>query len=319
MGSRSLKKGNSLLRQEREVGFGLIQAEKAQGCTIPIRVWCAHLDMTVSGYHAFVKRPEGTRVQENVVLLKHIEDLFEDSKHTYGAPRITAALRDEGFEVSRKRVARLMHKQGLHATIPRAFVKTTDSNHDNPTFANVIDRNFEVDAPNTLWLTDITYIHTTDGFLYLAAVMDAFSRKIIGYSIEDHMETSLCEEALQMALRNRKKHIKLIHHSDRGSQYTSHRYQKLLEEAEITCSMSRVGQCWDNAMMESFFGTLKKERIYRMPLMTKAFMKQDITQWIETWYNSRRIHSKIGYKSPMGFEAEYKNQHHRQELNRMVA
>jgi transposase InsO family protein len=285
--------------------FAFIDAERAVSVEIPLRIYCRVLHVTRAGYWAWKRRKPGHRLCEDQRMGDHIEKIFDESGESYGSHRMHQHLQKESFIVGRRRVARLMRDRGLFAQIPKKYVKTTDSNHNNPVAPNVLDRQFHVCEPNTLWLTDISYIPTTQGFLYIAAIMDAFSRRVIGYAIDDHMRVDLCESALAMALRNRCVTQGLMHHSDRGSQYTSGSYQDTLKKLGIVCSMSRRAQCWDNAMMESFFGRLKNEHLYKLPLRSKQDTKIRTQRWIELWYNNRRVHTSLGGLSPMEFEEMY--------------
>ena len=233
----------------------------------------------------------------------NIRRIHWGSHKRYGSPRVCATLRAEGQRVSRRRVAKLMRINNLHAIGKRRFcITTTDSRHNLPIAPNVIDRNFGALAPNEKWLADITYIFTAEGWLYLAAVLDLYSRKIVGWAMRDHMRTELPLAALTMAVQRQRPEPGLIHHSDRGSQYASHDYQKALIAADITPSMSRKGNCWDNAPMESFFHTLKTELVHHKNYATKEDAKRDLFQYIEGFYNRQRIHSAIGYLTPEQME-----------------
>ncbi len=286
--------------------FAFIDAERAPSRRIPLALYCRVMEVTEGGYWAWKGRGRCHRAEEDHKLGHRIKELFEESGGSYGALRMQLHLSKEGYTVGRRRVTRLMRERGYSAQTPRKWCQTTDSAHSHPIANNVVNRKFTVSGPNKLWLTDISYIATTEGWLYIAAVLDAFSRRVIGYAIADHMETSLCEDALRMALQNRSKEDGLVHHSDRGSQYASRYYQTLLDQNNITCSMSRRANCWDNAMMESFFGRLKNEHIYSLPMRSKLRTKQRTIQWIETWYNHKRVHTSLNQGfSPMEFENHY--------------
>ena len=236
-------------------------------------------------------------------LLQDIRRIHWDHGKRYGSPRVHATLQDEGRKVSRKRVEKLMRCNDLHAiTKRRVRVVTTDSKHNLPVAPNVLDRNFAALAPNEKWLADITYIPTDEGWLYLASILDLYSRKIVGWAMRDHMRTELPLAALMMALQQQRPKPGLIHHSDRGSQYASGDYQQTLITAGITPSMSRKGNCWDNAPMESFFHTLKTEHVHHRHYATKEDAKRDLFQYIEAYYNRTRIHSAIGYLTPLQME-----------------
>ncbi len=235
-----------------------------------------------------------------------IKQIHQASRQSYGSPRIHSALVAKGFQVGRKRVVRLMAKLGIGARPKRKFKATTDSEHDSPIAKNVLNRDFTTTEPDRAWVADMTYIWTTEGWLYLAVIIDLFSRRVVGWSMADHMRTELVLTALDAALGQRiPSQAGLVFHSDRGSQYASGDYQVALLKADITCSMSRRANCWDNAVAESFFGTLKIELIYPRIFSTKAIARTIIAEWIEVFYNRQRIHSTIGYLSPVQFEQDY--------------
>src|SRR5690554_4276791 len=217
---------------------------------------CEVLGVSTSGYYGWRKRPLSKRQQENLVLLEEIKVVYERSRKTYGSPRIHRVLKDDGRVVGRNRVAKLMRENGIQAIQKRKSMRTTDSNHGFAVAENLLNREFHADAPNQVWLADITYINTQQGWLYLAAVLDVYSRKIVGWAMDETMSRKLCMDAIDMAVLNRAPGEGLLHHSDRGSQYASGDYQQRLDDYKMICSMSRKGNCWDNAPMESFFGTL---------------------------------------------------------------
>lgn len=260
------------------------------------------MQVSVSGFYAWRGRPECRRSREDRRLLAHIKSSFAESDQTYGSPRIYRDLQEEGIICGKRRVAKLMRQSGLRAQLPKRFVVTTDSKHALPVADNVLDRQFEAVAADTRWAADITYVWTRQGWLYLSVVLDLFSRKAVGWSMQSTLERGLVQDALSMALLQRRPAEGLLCHSDRGSQYASRDYQALLKESGITCSMSRKGNCWDNAPVESFFSTLKRERIHRRQYETRAEARADIFQYIELWYNRRRRHSSLGYLSPEEFE-----------------
>lgn len=237
-----------------------------------------------------------------------IKVTHEQSERTYGSPRIFCALKEKGIECSENRVARLMRENDIRVKRARLFRVTTDSGHKLPVADNVLDRQFEPDAPNQVWAADITYIWTHEGWLYLAVLMDLFSRRIVGYAMEKRINRELVTDALKMALGLRRPGSGLLHHSDRGSQYASGDFQALLSGAGILCSMSRKGNCWDNAPMESFFATLKRERIHHRRYATRAEARSDIFSYIEAWYNRKRLHSSLGYCSPVQYEMKMEQQ-----------
>lgn len=279
--------------------FRFIEAEKA---LYPIRLLCRCLAVSRSGYYAWRRRPVSARIKQDARLRVEIAASHAASRRTYGSPRILRDLREEGHRVSRKRVARLMRELGLEGRRKRRFRATTDSQHRFPVAPNVLMRDFDVEAPNTVWLTDITYLATLEGWLYLAVILDLFSRRVVGYAMSERIDRALVLEALRKALVQRSGTRDLIHHSDRGSQYASHDYRDALDQAGITCSMSRRGDCWDNAVAESFFGTLKMELLYELPLQTRSATRSAVVDYIETFYNVRRRHSSLDYRSPLEFE-----------------
>ncbi len=279
--------------------FCFIEAEKAY---YPVRLLCRCLAVSRSGFYAWQKRPVSARARQDARLKIEIAVSHSASRRTYGSPRIERDLRQEGHHVSRKRVARLMRELGLEGRRKRRFRATTDSNHQFPVAPNILMRDFDVDAPNTAWVTDITYIATLEGWLYLAAILDLFSRRVVGYAMSERVDRELVLEALRGALVLRPGARDLVHHSDRGSQYASHDYRGALDQAGIMCSMSRRGNCWDNAVAESFFGTLKVELLYELPLQTRNATRSAVSDYIETFYNVRRRHSSLDYQSPVEFE-----------------
>lgn len=279
--------------------FAFIDSEKA---AYPLRLLCRVLRVSKSGYYAWLRRDPSDRALEDEKIRPKVVEAFELGRGAYGSIRIRRELVDQGFEIGRRRVARLMAEMGLSGLPARKFQTTTDSNHDKPVAANVLDRDFKATRPNEKWVTDITYIWTAEGWLYLATMIDLYSRRVVGWSTGESLETSLCLKALSMALGHRKKIKGLTHHSDRGVQYASEDYQEALKARGIECSMSRRANCWDNAVAESFFGTLKTELIYRRPWLTRESAREAIGEYIEVFYNRIRRHSTIGYVSPAKFE-----------------
>jgi len=235
-------------------------------------------------------------------LLQRIRSIYEQKKHRYGSPRITAELRDEGFSCSKNRVARLMRKQGITARTRRRFRVLTNSNHKLPVAKNLVEMRFNPQRANNLWTSDITYIWTREGWLYLSVVLDLWSRSVISWRADRNMDENLVIKALEKAIRDRQPGNELILHSDRGSQYASQRLRQILKENNITQSMSSKGNCYDNAPTESFFSTLKRELIYREKYRTREEAKQSLFEYIEVFYNRQRRHSSLGYLSPMQFE-----------------
>src|SRR5689334_4861160 len=266
---------------------------------------CRVLEVSISGYYQWRKRPLSAHAQENEQLATQIQQIYNDNRRLYGSRRVTAALHQRGWRCNRKRVARLMRLQQLRGCERRKRrMVTTRTDADRPVAANLLQQDFSATAPNQTWLADITYVPTQEGFLYLASLEDVFSRKIVGWAMDEHMETALVEQALQMALTNRPHITALVHHSDRGSQYTSLAYGALLQQQGITASMSASGNCYDNAMKESFWATLKSECVVQ-PFATRAQARTAIFEYIEGFYNRQRLHSSLGYLSPDDFEHLY--------------
>jgi putative transposase len=270
----------------------------------PVGRMCAVLGVSRSGYYAWRERPLSERKQSNTRLLLHIRAVYHASRRTYGSRRVYHELREQGIPCSRQRIARLMRQDGLRAVQRQRYKQTTRPNPRLPVAPNVLNRDFTAQRPNQKWVADFTYIPTAQGWLYLATVMDVFSRQIVGWSMSERQQTALVEDALQMALARRCPQTGLLHHSDRGSQYASHDYQKLLAKEHIQVSMSRSGNCYDNAMMESFFATLKTEWVDHR-YATRAEARSAIFDYIERWYNRRRRHSSLGYLSPAVFEQRF--------------
>ena len=268
-----------------------------------IKDLCEALEVSRSGYHAFCHRGKSQRLEENVRILQEMEAVFLSSRKTYGSPRIKAALNQAGFVCGKNRVARLMREHGLCAVKKRRYrPRTTDSKHDHPIARNHWAEQKPAVRPNEVWLADITYVDTQEGWLYLAGVMDACSRKIVGWGMDQQMPTELTSGAFQQAVDRQNPLEGLLHHSDRGSQYASTEYRKLLEDHGVLASMSRAGNCYDNAMMESFWGTLKTECFQGVVPETRQQARQMIFEYIEMFYNRVRLHSSLGYQSPVDFE-----------------
>ena len=282
--------------------FAFIAAEKASS---PVTVLCKVLGVSRSGFYAWEERGPSTRSVEDERLAVRIAAIHKASGNTYGSPRVHDELADEGVFVSRKRVARLMAELGLESVRKRRFKATTDSNHALPVAENVLDRKFDVDAPDVAWVTDITYVWTSEGWLYLAAILDLFSRRVVGFAMSERIDRALVLEALRVAVGRRAPNAGLLHHSDRGSQYASGDYQDALDDLGVVCSMSRKGNCWDNAVAESFFATLKTECVYPRRFATKREAREVIFDFIEGFYNPRRRHSTLGYLSPAEFELKF--------------
>lgn len=281
--------------------FRFIDAEKA---CFPVATMCRVLKVTCGGYYAWRKRPESTRACRNRALLGEIQATHTASRGTYGSPRVHRELVAQGSAVGRHRVARLMHQAGIKARSKRRFRKTTQSDHANPIVPNLLERQFAVEAPDRAWVTDITYIWTDAGWLYLAVVLDLYSRRVVGWAMSTLIDEALTLSALRMALTNRAPGDQLVHHSDRGSQYAAKKYRELLEARGVARSMSRKGDCWDNAVAESFFATLKVELVYRRAFRSRDDARRAIFEYIEGFYNRVRRHSYLGYVSPETFETE---------------
>jgi putative transposase len=269
---------------------------------------CKTLCVSRSGYYKWVqeKANENSYQKRRKALLARILWLFLDSQKRYGSPKITKLLQREGWIVSERLVGKLMKENGLRSCVSKKFrVTTTDSNHTQPIAPNVLNQNFTTTAPNKVWVTDITYVPCREGRLYLASVMDLFTRKIVGWKLADRMTTDLVLAALDQAYKALKPSEGLIHHSDRGSQYASEEYRAKLQQYHMQASMSRKGNCYDNACIESFHSVLKKEFIYCTKFRTKAQAQQEMFEYIELFYNRKRIHGSLGYLSPDRFEALY--------------
>jgi putative transposase len=282
------------------VKFAFIQAEKAKH---DVALLCEVLEVSRQGYYAWLDRKPCQRKLTDEVLRRSIHRAFAESGARYGAPRVQQALQADGQATSRKRVARLMRQEGLVARHRRRFVHTTDSRHGFAVAPNLVNRDFAPDEPNRVWATDITYIHTKKGWLYLAVVLDLFSRRVVGWSMQPYLDRRLVLAALFMAIDARRPAPgALVHHSDRGVQYACDDYRQALADAEIAVSMSRKGDCWDNAVVESFFSTLKQELVYRTTFADHDAARAALFHYIETFYNRRRLHSSLGYLSPVEYE-----------------
>jgi transposase InsO family protein len=281
------------------VRFRGIEAEKAN---YSVGMMCRLLEVSRSGFYAWRKRPESRRRIRDRALTVRIRAVHAESRRTYGSPRITAELRDAGESVARKRVARLMREQGLIGRRRRRYVCTTNSAHSWPVAANVLARRFSVGKGAHGWVGDITYLATTQGWVYLAVLLDLASRAVVGWAIGDKADASLAIAALDMAVARRKPPS--LHHSDRGTQYACDQYQLALRHHAIDCSMSRTGNCWDNAVAESFFSTLKAECVDGQVFGSLDQARAQIFDYVECFYNRRRRHSSLGYRSPAAYERE---------------
>ena len=264
---------------------------------------CKTLKVSKSGYYYWCKRSISKREKENNKLLQEILAIYDRSNGTYGSPRIQEELYHLGYKVSRPRVARIMKKNNIQSKVRKKWIVTTDSKHNNPIAPNLLNRNFTVDSPAQVWVSDLTYLKTKEGWLYLTVVIDLFDRKVIGWALSSTMKaTQTSIEALKMALSNRNKSENLIFHSDRGVQYTCSDFTEIITEKNITQSMSRKGNCWDNAVAESFFKTVKTESIYRHNFKSKREARIEVFKYIEIWYNRKRRHSTLNYATPLEIE-----------------
>jgi len=281
------------------VRFAFIATEKAR---YPVALMCRLLAVSRAGFYAWRQRPMAARTRQDQVLAVAVATIYAEHHGRYGSPRVQIELRERGQRSGRKRVARLMRVQDLRARPRRRYRTTTDSRHGLPVRPNLLARRFAVAQPNTAWVTDMTYLWTPQGWLYLAVIIDLFSRRVVGWSMSERIDRQLALDALRMALAQRRPHRGLIHHSDRGSQYASEDYQHLLAKHGLRGSMSRRGDCWDNAVAESFFASLKLELVYQVQWQTRAEARTAIFEYLEMFYNRRRRHSSLGYLSPVEFE-----------------
>jgi putative transposase len=280
------------------VKFGFVATHRG---TWPVDVLCEGLGISRSGFYAWRRRPPSVRARTDAAILQTIRASFVLSDATYGARRMIDEVRDAGHVCGRQRVARLMRGAALRAR-PRRRALPQDRGVRAVIAPNVLDRTFTATAPNQKWVADFTYLWTSEGWLYVAAVLDLFSRRVVGWSMQTAMTSQLVTDALMMAVWRRGPAPTLLHHSDQGSQYTSEEFQRQLESLGVTCSMSRSGNCWDNAVMESFFSTMKTERCHRKHYPTRQAARADVFDYIERFYNPTRRHSTLGNKSPINFE-----------------
>lgn len=284
--------------------FAFIAAHTAE---FHVTTMCRVLRVKKASYYAWVTRPPSARAMDDAQLAETIKAIHGTSRRTYGSPRVHEELKAQGHQVGEKRVARIMQEDGLRAKTPRRFRVTTDSTHAHPIAPNVLDRQFAVAPaapPDRVWVGDITYLTTREGWLYLAVVLDLASRRVTGWAMRHTLEGALTRDALTMALAGRQPEPGLLHHSDRGSQYAAGEYQELLAAHAMECSMSRVGDCWDNAVAESFFATLKRELADDADWATREEARTAVFEYIEVWYNQQRRHSSLGYLSPAAFEEQ---------------
>ena len=268
----------------------------------PIQAMCRVLGVSRSGYYAWQKRAPSQRARENADMTTIIKDLHQKSGGTYGSPRLHQALIKLGWRCGRHRVARLMKKHGLEGRTLRRYKQTTVADPERSVLPDLIHRDFSATEPNQRWVADVTYLATREGWLYLAAVMDLYSRSIVGWAMQPYMTAELVCDALRMGVSNRHPSADLIHHSDRGSQYTSQMFQNLLTDLHMRPSVGRTGDCYDNAAMESFFATLKRECVNQRVFDSRRQAKSEVFKYIEVFYNRQRLHSTLGYLSPLEFE-----------------
>jgi transposase InsO family protein len=285
------------------VKFSFIHAEKA---CFSVAAMCRLLGVTRQGYYAFAKRPPSMRALEEERLRERLKQLHVESRQTYGSPRMLRALRAEGMRVSKRRIERALRALELRVTLRRRFRRTTQSDPSHTPASNVLDRNFKASRPNERWVTDITYLWTQQGWCYFAAILDLFSRTVVGWALDRTLSTTLPVRALDMAIKRRRPSPGLLHHSDRGCQYTSAEYRHILAQLGVTVSMSRKGNCWDNAVAESFFATLKTELFYRRSWTSMEELHSALFEYIEVFYNRKRLHSALNYRTPSDVEAGFK-------------
>lgn len=269
-----------------------------------VALMCRVLGVSRSGYYGWRDRPPSDRAQADVRLAADVRRVFDEHKGRAGAPRIAKQLRTEGRRVGKNRIARVMQGEGLRANAARKYKATTNSNHKLPVAPNLLEQDFTASAPNRKWVSDITYVATDEGWLYVAVVLDLYSRLVVGWSMSERMTTKLVADALTMAIWRRKMPTGVIVHSDRGSQYCAHVYQRLLQNNQMICSMSKKGDCYDNAAMESWNHSLKVEAIHGERFTTREMAREQVFEYIEVYYNRKRLHSTLGYLSPESFEAQ---------------
>jgi len=274
--------------------------------SFPVTTMCEVLGVSKSGFHSWIKRDHDKKARRRAMLVAAIREIYDEGRGTYGSPRILRGLQKRGIKCCKDTLEKLMRTLGIRAKTKKKFKVTTDSNHNLPVAPNLVGRAFDATAtaPNTLWLADITYIQTDEGWLYLAAILDAHTRKIVGWSMDERMTKKLVLDALEMAYKRQNPGCGLVHHSDRGSQYASAAYQRRLLSYQMIASMSRKGDCWDNAPMESFFHTLKTEHVFFEKFATRAQARRSIFEWIAVFYNRKRMHSSLGYETPECYERQ---------------
>lgn len=282
--------------------FSFIRAEKA---SFPLAALCRALGVSRQGYYAFAHRPPSRRVLEEARLCEAIREIFVESGETYGSPRVHRELGLRGIRTSKRRVERAMRGMGITPPAPRRRTKTTFRDRSHPVAPNELARDFTAARPNERWVTDITYVWTDEGWAYVATILDLFSRSVVGWALDTTLTTRLAMSALQSAVQRRRPTAGLLHHSDRGCQYTSTEYRARLEKLGVSVSMSRTGNCWDNAVAESFFATLKRELVDRRRWRSVVELRTAVFEYIEVFYNRRRLHSSLDYKTPAAVEEEF--------------
>ena len=282
--------------------FAFIHAEKA---AFPIVAMCRLFGVTRQGYHAYANRPPSARVRADAELCEAVRDVFAEAGETYGSPRVHRELRKRGSRVGKRRIERAMRGMGLTPPRPRRHRKTTVQDRTHPVAPNELARDFTATRPNERWVTDITYVWTLEGWAYVAVILDLFSRAVVGWAIDATLATTLPLAALQSAVHRRRPGARLLHHSDRGCQYTSAEYRSALAAMDVTVSMSRTGNCWDNAVAESFFATLKNELVHRRAWRTRHELRAALFEYLEVFYNRRRLHSSLDYKTPAEVEEAF--------------
>jgi len=285
--------------------YELVQSEKAY---FPVSQLCDAVGVSRSAYYDWCRATPSQRAQANERILTEIRVIHTEHRERYGSPRVRAELRDRGLAVGKHRVARLMRENGLRARPRRRFRRTTDSRHDQPVAPNLLKRNFTTTAPNQAWVGDITYVWTAEGWAYLAVLLDLYSRRVVGWALDKSLSRDLAISTLRHALARRRPAPGLIHHTDRGCQYASRDYRRLLEQNRAACSMSAAGDCWDNAVAESFFATLKKELVHGCAFQTRSEAYDAISRYIDHYYNPTRRHSAAGFLSPINFELAHSAQ-----------
>ncbi|MGM0939898.1 MAG: IS3 family transposase [Bacillota bacterium] len=297
-----LKKANEHLRKRPEVIYDFIYKHRHE---FRVAKMCLVLGVSKSGYYAWLRRPKSEQKKRRETLTAQVKRVHLESRENYGSPKITKVLQNEGIQVSEKTVTRIMQEVGIQSKTVKKYKATTNSKHNLSVYPNVLNQAFQVDRPGKVWVSDITYIWTSEGWLYLASVMDLYSRRVIGWDMRDRMTKELVITALKRAMITQPPMSGLIHHSDRGSQYASNDYQALLRENEIKTSMSRKGNCYDNACIESFHSIIKKELIFREHFKTREEAKRSVFEYLISFYNYKRIHSNNSYMSPIAYEKKY--------------